>query len=126
MDLLLWHFIGQLNVAGPRVIDRVAATAMRALLDHAWPGNVRELRNVVEYAFAVGRGGELSRPDLPPELRGSSAQSSRGSVRPLRVGDEAQRIQDAIAASGGHLGKAAQLLGISRPTLWRKRRKHGV
>lgn len=132
VELLLWHFIGQLNVAGPRVIDRVAPSAMRALLDHTWPGNVRELRNVVEYAFAVSRGTELGRSDLPPELREATVPSTAravgglSSLRGLRGIDEAQRIQDAIAATGGHLGKAAELLGISRPTLWRKRRKYGV
>ena len=127
VELLLWHFIGRLNVKGPRLIDRIAPAAMRALLDHRWPGNVRELRNVVEYAFAVGRGVELSRAELPPELRESVAvQSSPAAPQRLKPIDEAQRIQDAIAAAGGHLGKAAEMLGISRPTLWRKRRKYGV
>ena len=42
---------------------------MKIMVNYSWPGNVRELRNVVEYAFAVGRGAELLREELPPELQ---------------------------------------------------------
>ena len=66
VELLLWHFIRQRNERGPRRIDGIAPTAMRALMDHRWPGNVRELMNVVQYAFAVGRGSELTLDELPP------------------------------------------------------------
>ena len=40
--------------------------------------------------------------------------------------DEARRIRDALAASHGHVGDAAALLGMSRPTFWRKRKKYGL
>ena len=94
------------------------------MLDHHWPGNVRELKNVVEYAFAVGRGHELRLHELPPELRGVPVQVGPALAAPM-VSEE-QTIRAAIQASGGHLGKACELLGISRPTLWRKRRKYGI
>jgi len=106
---------------------------MRALLDHQWPGNIRELINVVQYAFAVGRGPELTLQELPPEFRAPSApaptpalpvapQASPSSPRPA----EATRIRQALAHSGGNIGQAAKLLGVSRPTFWRKRKKHGI
>jgi len=124
VELLLWHFIGQLNIGGTRVVDRIAPDVMRLLLDHHWPGNVRELKNVVEYAFAVGRGPELCRAELPPEFR--EAARPQGKVKGFALGDEKARIEAALRASGGHLGKTAEMLGISRPTLWRKRRKYGL
>ena len=123
VELLLWHFIGRLNVHGPRIVDTVAPEAMRALLDHHWPGNVRELKNVIEYAFAVGRGAELATEELPPELREPPVASAE---RPWQGQDEESRIRAAIRATGGHLGEACELLGISRPTLWRKRKKYGI
>jgi two-component system, NtrC family, response regulator AtoC len=117
---LLWRFIGERNGAGPRRVDSVAPDAMRALLDHPWPGNVRELKNVVDYAFAVGRGVEILPAELPPELR------DEGPAGPPRPTDEAERIRSALRASNGHVGQAAERLGMSRPTLWRKRKKHGL
>lgn len=119
IELLLWHLIRQRNERGPRQLERIAPAAMRALLEHEWPGNVRELMNVVQYAFAVGRGGELTLDELPPEFR----EVHRGRPQPV---DEAARIRRALETTGGSVGKAAALLGMSRPTFWRKRKKHGI
>ena len=118
---LLWHFIDAFNLRGPRRIDTIAPEAMRHLIEHDWPGNVRELKNVVDYAFAVGRGSELTLEDLPIEFRESAPI---GAVAPARTQDEKRRIEEAIRISDGHLGRAAELLGMSRATLWRKRRQH--
>jgi len=127
VELLLFRFIGERNVAGPRVVDSVAPDAMRALLDHDWPGNVRELRNVVDYAFAVGRGPEIRLVDLPAELRHAPAAggpTKNGEVgRGPRERAEAARIAAVLRETGGHVGRAAERLGMSRPTLWRKRKK---
>ncbi len=125
LQLLLWHFIASFNDRGPRRIDTVAPEAMRRLMDHAWPGNVREMRNVVEYAFAVGRGVELAVEDLPIEFRGEPRTVAADGVA-ASVGDEKHRIREAIKLAGGHLGRAADLLGMSRATLWRKRGKYGL
>lgn len=127
--LLLWHHIRQHNLHGPRHIDTIAPDAMRRLLDYAWPGNVRELKNVVEYAFAVGRGAELSIDDLPPEFREqpSPALAQRPMIRNTRNdADEAERLRDALQACNGHVDDAARYLGMSRATFWRKRKQHGI
>jgi transcriptional regulator with PAS, ATPase and Fis domain len=123
VELLLWHFISQHNERGPRRIRAIDPEAMRALLDHSWPGNVRELLNVVQYAFAVGRGPELRLPELPPEFR-EVAIAPPSPAAPIE--DEAARIRDALARTGGHVGRAAELLGMSRPTFWRHRKKLGI
>jgi transcriptional regulator with PAS, ATPase and Fis domain len=123
--LLLRHFIDLHNQRGPRRIRLIAPPAMRRLLDHRWPGNVRELMNVIQYAFAVGRGPELTLFDLPPEFREEAGgQSSGPSVSPGQ--DELSRIREALRRSGGAIGEAAAMLGMSRPTFWRKRKKHGL
>ena len=136
VEVLLWRFIGERNVSGPRVVDAISPHAMRALLEHAWPGNVRELRNVVEYAFAVGRGPELAADELPPELRRGGEPGAAGApsdtpgvawaIALSDIPDEAERIAAAVQRAGGHLGRAAAALGVSRPTLWRKRKKYGL
>jgi transcriptional regulator with PAS, ATPase and Fis domain len=125
VELLLHHFLARYNVRGPRHISRIAPDAMRALLDHAWPGNVRELQNVVEYAFAVSRGEELTLDGLPPEFREARATPTPA-PRPAREDGEAQRIERALAACGGDVTRAAEMIGVSRTTFWRMRRRAGV
>jgi transcriptional regulator of acetoin/glycerol metabolism len=102
---------------------------MRCLLDYQWPGNVRELINVIEYAFAVGRGNELCVEDLPPEFREKLLLSTTTSLLPAKRPkhpNEAELIQEALDISGGHLEAAAQYAGMSRATFWRKRKKYKI
>jgi len=127
VEVLLRRFLVEFNARGPRRVVRIAPDAMRALLDHGWPGNVRELRNVVEYAFAVGRGPELQLDELPPEFReGGEGSADRASSPRVRQTPEAERIRAALQDTHGHVGEAAALLGMSRPTFWRKRKKYGL
>ena len=128
VSLLLWHSINRHNLQGLRYIDCIAPDAMRCLLDYKWPGNVRELNNVVEYAFAVGRGNVLRLEDLPPEFSENSslAATEKLPTNPSRHKDEAEFIREALHMAGGHLDKAAQYAGMSRATFWRKRKKHKI
>ncbi len=125
IETLAAHFIDAFNEQGFRRVERISDDARAALLSHRWPGNVRELRNVIEYAFAVGEGPELAVGELPPELRGEAPPSA--GPRELTVDEiEKQRIADALRVSRGKKGDAAELLGMSRTTLWRKLREHGL
>lgn len=123
IEALTWHFIGEFNVGGFRRVDVIDDDAMSALLRHRWPGNVRELRNVIEYAFAVGEGSRLGLDELTPELRGEGPPVSLD--RDMTVLDlERERIIDALRESRGRKSQAAELLAMSRSTLWRKLREH--
>lgn len=123
IGLLIWHFIHQHNAANFRKIEKIEPNAMRILLDHAWLGNVRELQNVVEYAFAVGRGTTLRLSELPPEFREPRhlTQTVRSNSS-LTEQEEIAAIRHALEQSNGKVTPAAQLLGMSRATFWRKRK----
>ena len=123
VEALSWHFMDRFNAKGGRAIHFMTETARDALLDYPWPGNVRELRNVVEYAFAVGVGDALTLDDLTPELRGESPPED---MEPRASADDAERtrIEQALRAAGGRKAVAAQALGLSRSTLWRKMREY--
>jgi len=129
ISFLLWHFIGRHNPHGPRRIERIEPEAMRLLLNYPWPGNVRELQNVVEYAFAVGRGPELTLSDLPPEFQENPTMSAfpanTPGMRP-HPRDESSLIVEALELSKGKVGAAAEMLGMTRVTLWRKRKKYQI
>lgn len=128
VKLLLWHSIRQHNEQGPRHVDSISPDAMRCLLDYRWPGNVRELKNVVEYAFAVGRGNEITLDDLPPEFRETPTNhvSALPLVKNVRQVNEAELIREALVACNGHLEEAARYAGMSRATFWRKRKKYRI
>ncbi len=129
VNLLLWHRINIHNLNSRRHIDRIAPDAMRCLLDYQWPGNVRELNNVIEYAYAVGRGTELCIEDLPPEFREILISLTNKSLLPIKRlinNNEAELILEALQMSGGHLEAAAQYAGMSRATFWRKRKKYKI
>jgi two-component system response regulator AtoC len=124
VGLLFRRFVAEQNQQGIRRVDAVAPEVLRAIEAHDWPGNVRELHNVVEYAFAVGRGPVFSLDDLPPELREAEPPPEVSEV----VDDEAEaeRIRAALVEAEGHVGRAAAALGMSRPTFWRHRKRLGI
>ena len=126
VSFLLWHYIERHNPHGPRRIERIEPEAMRRLLNYPWPGNVRELQNVVEYAFAVGRGPELTLTDLPPEFQETAPipVPHTQTDEPAKARDEASQIREALELSGGKVEAAAEMLGMTRVTLWRKRKKY--
>jgi DNA-binding NtrC family response regulator len=76
--LLTDRFIVEFNATSRRYIEHVSPEARAALANYDFPGNVRELRNVLQYAFAIGRGPTLLASDLPPEMmhKQSSAQET--------------------------------------------------
>jgi transcriptional regulator of acetoin/glycerol metabolism len=103
---------------------------MKVLLDYQWPGNIRELHNVVEYAFAVGRGSTLRLSELPPEFR-ESPVINQLKLRPkqtknLSVDQEMLAIKQALHQNHGNINEAAEQLNMSRATFWRKRKLHGI
>ncbi len=126
VEALAWHFVDELNQQGFRHVERFSAAARNALLAHDWPGNVRELRNVLEYGFAVGQGPLFDVDDLTPELRGEPPPQSPHDLPKVASPGvaERRRLLEALDSSGGHRGKAAELLGMSRTTLWRKLREY--
>lgn len=119
-EALLWRFIADFNKRGPRRIESIADDALASISSYMWPGNIRELQNVVEYAFALGVGPVLKRSELPPELRGEAPIARRS------LGSQRERIQLALRDAKGRRAEAAERLGMSRSTLWRKMKEFGL
>lgn len=126
IEALTWHFIRQFNTQGFRHIDAIHPDATEALLRYSWPGNIRELSNVIEYAFAIGLGSTLVVDDLTPELRGEPPPGKRVPGQLTEADLERERLLEALRVAQGKKTKAAELLGMSRSTLWRKLREHQI
>ncbi|MFK7991361.1 MAG: sigma-54 interaction domain-containing protein [Sandaracinaceae bacterium] len=127
IEPLVEHILGQLDA--PRGVEHISRGALSVLRAYAWPGNVRELQNAMEYAVVMGEGPVLVEADLPPEIRGDDPRR-RTMTRPAApqrdLPPEARRLENAVERAGGHMGRAADSLGISRTTLWRKLKKYGI
>jgi len=108
----------------------ISAIAQEQAMSHNWPGNVRELRNRVERAVALADGSWLTHADLFPDLLGAEDDGveSQGvaSLTQARDAFERRHILNALASTKGHISKAADLLGVSRTTLWGKMRKYDL
>lgn len=111
-----------------RELRGISSLAEEAALAHDWPGNVRELCNRVERAVALISGDRLAPADLFPELEGSSGQAHGGISTLADVRDAAERRQilRALGQTEGKSSKAAELLGISRTTLWEKMKRLNI
>ena len=110
----------------------IAPDAFQKLLDYSWPGNVRELQNAIEYAVVLARQDSIGVKELPAEIQLPTVlqQAERGV--PPRTGvqslDDVERntILQALAECHGNKKKAAELLGIQRPTLYNKMRRYAI
>jgi len=109
----------------------IAPDAFQKLLDYAWPGNVRELQNAMEYAVVLARQNLIGVKELPSEvqlpavLQQTERSTPRAGVQSL---DDVERdtILQALAHCHGNKKKAAELLGIQRPTLYNKLKRYAI
>lgn len=116
LDPLLESFLADLRVrfgVGRLEISNAARAWME---EYSWPGNLRELKNVLERAVILQGEGALDPP---------GPTDSQGGPESLAEVEKKQIIH-ALAHTRGHQGRAAELLGISRKTLWEKRRRYGI
>jgi transcriptional regulator of acetoin/glycerol metabolism len=103
---------------------------MACLMRYGFPGNVRELENAVEHAFVVCGGDVIRSEDLPRQIveengTAATSETSRFASGPLEHA-EAAAIREALERHHGNRTHAAQDLGVSRNTLWRKMKRHGI
>lgn len=123
IPLLVDHFLGIYCGKNQRQRIGVDDAAMTKLMEYGWPGNVRELENVVERAVVLCRGEAIGLADLPEPV----ANACPGAVSQLsfEVGTplaevEQRMIRETLRQTAGDKSLAAQLLGISTRTIYRK------
>src|SRR5438477_13948 len=121
------RFAAQLGKPEPTI----APEAFQKLLDYSWPGNVRELQNAIEYAVVLARNDVIGIKELPaeiqlpPALQTTPAPARRSGVASLND-MERETILQALAQTHGNKKKAAELLGIQRPTLYNKMKRYAI
>lgn len=117
LPAVLEYFLADLGERTGRHPLRLSDRALGWMLDYGWPGNLRQVRNVIERALVESPAATVLDPPAPADRSG----------RPVSLAEMEQRqIEAALAYTRGHQGKAAALLGISRKTLWEKRKRLGL
>lgn len=123
VPVLAEHFLMRFGGANP---PRLTGEAVAVLERYRWPGNVRELRNVMERASLLATNGLIEARDLP--LGAEIGAAARTTPSQLLTLDELERrhVEAVLVRTGWHQGRAADLLGISPKTLYRKIREFGL
>jgi PAS domain S-box-containing protein len=130
---LVAHFIRRFNSKYQKGVRSVDPKVLRKLMDYSWPGNIRELERCIEHAFVFVKGPVIFARYLPnleemligkpqPPTPPASPTTVAGIKRPI---DKAAMIA-ALEQSGGKRQEAAQRLGISRTSMWRRMKELGL
>jgi DNA-binding NtrC family response regulator len=130
---LAMHFASEFAARHSKPIRAVSEKALRLLLTAPWPGNVRELRNVMDRAVILATGSTIRSEDLKlgsaaPVASAHAVEGTAEGYLPTRSLQEVEKdhIRRVLDAVQGHMGRAAETLGIHRNTLTRKMRELGV
>jgi DNA-binding NtrC family response regulator len=131
LPVLVKAFLDRYRARHARPVDGIEPEAYRRLLAYSWPGNVRELQHALERAVLVSRSRTITIADLPDTLQQGDAEVKPG-VAPADVPAgslediERASIVKALESTQWNKQAAAAALGLRRPTLYSKMRKHGI
>jgi DNA-binding NtrC family response regulator len=123
-------FLGRFARQQGKPVPRLAPEVLELFRAYPWPGNVRELQNAIEHALVLCDGQTLGPQHFPkeiqvPELAPAPVAKSNGAPPTLEE-MERQTLLDALQRAGGNKSRAAEALGIHRPTLYSKLKRLGI
>jgi two-component system response regulator HydG len=130
IPLLLDHFIAIYSEKYNVPPKRLSAAALERLMAHVWPGNVRALRHAVERAVILSEADMLEPGDFSLAAPGLAAAGAAAALLPPEASTldavEKEAIQRALETHGRNISRAAEALGLTRPSLYRRMQKYGL
>jgi len=105
---------------------KLSPQVIAALLNYNWPGNIRELEHVIEMAHAVANGDVIVISDIREDILSEAFCSSASMISRQNTNGEDEKIKMTIKMCAGNMSKSAQILRVSRSTLYRKMRKYDI
>ncbi len=127
ISLLAESFFRRIRLKTDKKINGISNDAMRLLMEYSWPGNVRELRSTFEYAFVTCQDAMIEPYHFPPNLY--QEQHRRTSSKKIPLGKremKKRQLIEALKKAGGNQTKAAEILGVSRVTIWNQMKRYDV
>jgi len=127
IPLLADSFFRRIQLKNDKKIMGISNDAMELLMSYAWPGNVRELKSAFEYAFVTCQELLIQPHHFPPTVN-STPSSVKNTQKTLLKSKDLKKKQliEALESAGGNQSRAADILGISRVTVWNRMKKFGV
>jgi two-component system NtrC family response regulator len=122
--LLAHHFKNKFCAVESRSVPGFSPEALAVIESYAWPGNVREMENCIRRAVIMADGPQIIAADLG--LSDSAVEEESVNLRQARDAAEYRVMVKALARVDGNIVKAAELLGVSRPTLYDLMNHHGL
>ncbi|MDE3156077.1 MAG: sigma-54-dependent Fis family transcriptional regulator [Acidobacteriota bacterium] len=128
IPLLCDHFLEKFRERYQKTVKTLAPSVYHLLIRNRWPGNVRELENAIERAVLVCKGNEITVNDLPESIRQEGGPSAEFVIPPHRTLAEIEKmaILQTLQRTNWNKQEAAQILGLYRPTLYSKMKKHEI
>ena len=123
IPLLMNHFLDEFSQNNSDRIKALDDSVMEFLIEHTWPGNIRELKNVINYAATISNNYLICVADLPPYLANREIIVEKTNIR---EGVEKNQILEMLQKTKYNKKKAAELLNISRRTLYNKMEKYAI
>jgi two-component system, NtrC family, response regulator len=114
--LLAWSFLSKYTKQNGSKVNGFTSEALKAIEEYTWPGNVRELENRIKRAVVMADDSLITPSEL--QLSPDAEDHMPINLREVREKAEARAIIRAMSYVGGNVSKAADLLGVSRPTLY--------
>jgi len=115
--LLAHAFVRRFSAEQNRGTMTLTEDAVRAIESHSWPGNVRELENCIKRAVIMADGQQITREDIGLDTE-DDANTEFIDLRRIRDDAERNAVVTALGRANGNVVRAAEILGISRPTLY--------
>jgi len=122
--LLSHFFVRKFAAANKRGSMSLSSAAIEAIEAHSWPGNVRELENAIKRAVIMADRDQIQQSDLGLDAAGGEVAVLN--LQAIRERAEREAIVRALGRVNGNISKAAELLGVSRPTLYDLMRRAGL
>src|SRR6187455_1724065 len=128
LPLLCAHFLEKFNSRYQKNVKGISPAAYHLLIRFRWPGNVRELENAIERAVLVAKLPDVQPQDLPDSIRGDAVAEDAFTVPPHHTLAEIERmaVLQTLQRTNWNKQEAAQILGLYRPTLYSKIKKHHI
>ncbi len=104
----------------------ISGEVLEAFKNYSWPGNIRELQNVLERLVILSSHREIRLEDLPDSLIHPKKQIRSDSKEMIPLEELARNHIEHVLSREKNLEKAAEILGITPVTLWRKRKEYGL
>ncbi len=123
IPLLAHHFLAEHAEGNPLALKRMDPSVMEMLSGYGWPGNIRELKNVLNYAATISNRGLIAIQDLPPYFLAEPLRADNSNPREII---ERNLILEALRKTNYNKKKSAEMLNLSRRTLYNKMEKYGI